>query len=145
MSDMYLHIRIAHLLGIVFWVVGLAATIALVRVPGNGSAQSARLAAARGMALFMDIAAAAAIASGLWLALRSPRFPNTAFASGGWFHLKLTLVVFGPLLAHGLARARLGKLRRGGEATIPPWLLPVALGTVAVIIILAAHPTLLRK
>ncbi len=146
-GDTYIWIRIAHIIGDVAWVAGLVSVFALLRAHHGADAASrpGLVSAARAMALLMDLGATLAIGLGLWLAFASPRFPTNAFGSGGWFHIKMTLVVLGLLSAHGLMRAKLGKLRRGQPAEVPTWVLPLVLAAAAIIIVLAAHPTLLRK
>lgn len=146
--DTYAWVKVAHIIGFTVWVGGLLSVAALLRAHEGADAASrpGMVTAARGMALIMDLGATLAIAMGLWLALKSPRFPHTAFKSGGWLHIKLTLVVLGLLATHGLMRAKIGKLRRGTKTTaLPAWVIPVVLVCAIGAIVLGAHPTLLHS
>ena len=138
-SDTYVWVHLAHIIGFTVWVAGLVAVAALLRAHEGADAASRPgiVTAARGMALIMDLGATLAIAIGLWLAFKSPRFPNTAFKSGGWLHVKLVLVVVGLLAPHGMMRAKIGKLRRGAKTTaLPAWVIPVILvGAIGAIVL----------
>lgn len=90
----------------------------------------------------MDAGATIAIAAGLTMAFGTTPI---AFKTGGWLHIKLTLVVVGVLSVHGLVRVKMRKFRNGDVAPLPNWMLPVLLIALTGIIILGAHPTLLRK
>jgi len=146
-ADTYAWVHLAHIIGFTVWVAGLIAVAALLRAHEGADAASRPgiVTAARSMALIMDLGATLAIAIGLVLAFKSPRFPNTAFKSGGWLHIKLALVVLGLLAPHGMMRAKIGKLRRGAKtAALPAWVIPVILVCAIGAIILGAHPTLLH-
>jgi uncharacterized membrane protein len=146
-ADLYPWILIGHLFGDILWVAGMLAVLGLLWVHGGADASSRPgiVATARMMAVIMELGATLAIGLGLWLALASPRFATNAFASGGWLHVKLTLVVLGLLAGHGILRGKLGKLARGQQATVPGWLLPAILLAALGAVILGKHPTLLRK
>ncbi|MEZ4368255.1 MAG: CopD family protein [Kofleriaceae bacterium] len=146
-AQLYPWVIIGHLVGIALWAAGLVTTIALLRVHHGADAASRPgvLGTARRMALLMDLGATLAIALGLFLAFASPRYPSTAFQSGGWLHVKLMLVVVGLLIPHGILRATIGALRRGRTKVAPRGLLAVVLGCAVGCIVLGAHPTLLRK
>ena len=148
--SIYPWVRIAHIIGIVLWVGGLLAVLALLRVHTqvDGVARESLTRVEKATAMVMDLGATLAIAAGLYLAFRSPKFfpvPGTAFSSGGWFHIKLTLVVLGPFALHGLARAKIKKFARGQLKPLPLWVVPVLILAVIGIVVMAVHPTLLRK
>ena len=145
--SIYPWVRIAHIIGIVLWVGGLLAVLSLLRVHTqvDGVARESLTRVEKATAMVMDLGATLAIAAGLYLALKSPKFPNTAFVSGGWFHIKLTLVVLGPFALHGMARAKIKKFARGQLSPLPLWVIPVLILAVIGIIVFAGHPTLLRK
>jgi protoporphyrinogen IX oxidase len=145
--SIYLWVRIAHIIGIVLWVGGLLAVLSLLRVHTqvDGVARESLTRVEKTTAMVMDLGATLAIATGLYMALKGAKFPNTAFASGGWFHIKLTLVVLGPFALHGLARAKIKKFARGQLKPLPPWVVPVLILAVIGIVVMAGHPTLLRK
>jgi uncharacterized membrane protein len=141
-------LHVAHILGFTAWIGGLLAVAALLRAHEGADAASRPgvITAARNMALVMDLGATLAIAVGLIVAFKAPQFPNTAFKTGGWLHIKLLVVVLGLVVPHGMMRAKIGKLRRGTQtAALATWVIPVILLAAAVVITLGAHPTLLRK
>ena len=146
-ADLYPWIRIAHILGFLIWIGGLLTTLSLLDVHARveAGAREALTRAERSAAVIMDIGATLAIGAGLYLALASPRFPRTAFHSGGWFRIKLTIVVLVILALHGLARAKVKKFSKGEVKPIPSWAVPLLLVAAAAIVVLAAHPTLLKK
>lgn len=146
-ADLYPWILIGHLFGDILWVAGMLAVLGLLWVHAGADASSRPgiVATARMMAVVMDLGATLAIGLGFYLAFASPHFATNAFASGGWLHVKLTIVVLGLLASHGLLRGKLGKLARGQQATVPSWILPVVLLAALGAVILGKHPTLLRK
>jgi uncharacterized membrane protein len=105
------------------------------------AARDATVGLARRLALVMDLGATLAIAMGLWRALK---VVPTEFANGGWLHMKLTAVVVCILSVHGLARARLGRLRRGEAAIVPAWAWAVLAVGVLAAITLGSNKALLR-
>jgi uncharacterized membrane protein len=146
--ETYAWLHVGHVLGFTVWVGGLLAVAALLRAHEGADAASRPgiVTAGRAMALLMDIGATLAIAIGLWMALKGPNYPNTAFKTGGWLHVKLLLVVLGLIAPHGIMRAKLGKLHRGTKTgALPAWVIPVVLVAAAGAIALGANPTLLRK
>jgi putative membrane protein len=140
-------IRIAHIIGFVLWIGGLLSTLSLLKahVEVDAASRPALTRIELATALIMDIGATLAIAAGLFLAFKSPKFPTTAFGNGGWLHVKLTIVVLTVLALHGMARAKIKKFKRGEIKPLPGWAVPVLLLAVAAIVTLGAHPTLLRK
>ena len=145
--SIYPWVRITHIVGVVLWVGGLVGVLALLRAHSqvDGVARETLSRIERGIAGLMELGATLAIVAGLYLAFRSPKFPNTAFAAGGWFHIKLTVVVIGILGLHGLARAKMKKFRNGKITPVPEWAIPALVVAVAIIVVMASHPTLLRK
>jgi uncharacterized membrane protein len=145
-TDLWLHV--AHIVGFTLWVAGLLASASLLRAHEGADAASrpGMISAARSMAAIMEVGATLAIAAGLTIAFASPRYPNTAFKTGGWLHVKLLLVVLAILVPHGLVRAKIAKLRRGTTTKpLPGWVIPAILAGAVAIIALGAHPLLLRK
>jgi uncharacterized membrane protein len=147
-ADTYAWMHILKILGFVLWVAGLVAAAGLLRVHEGADAASRPgiINGTRIMVGLMEAGSTIAIGVGLLLAFKSPRFPTNAFATGGWLHVKLLLVVLGLLVPHILIRIKIGKLRRDAKAPpLPGWVLPVVLAAAAAVIVLGAHPTLLRK
>ncbi len=145
--QLYPWLRIAHIIGVVLWIGGLIAVLSLLRAHAqvDAGARDVLSRVERKTAVLLDIGATLSIGVGLYLAFKSPKFATNAFASGGWFHIKLTLVVVGILSAHILARGKIRKFRNGQVTPLPGWLLPLVLVSVVGILIFAVHPTLLRK
>lgn len=146
--ETYAWLHVGHVLGFVLWVAGLVAVIALLHAhtAADAASRTGLVTGARAMAMIMDLGATLAIALGLVMAFKGPNYPNTAFKSGAWLHIKLTVVVLGIIAPHGMVRAKLGKLHRGTQTTpLAGWVLPAVLAAAAVAIVLGANPTLLRK
>jgi uncharacterized membrane protein len=145
--QLYPWLRIVHVVGIVLWVGGLIAVLSLLRAHGLVAAagRDALLTVEKKTAILLDVGATLSIGIGLYLAFKSPKFATNAFASGGWFHIKLTLVVLGILLPHIEARRTMRRFRQGKVAQLPGWLLPTVILAAIGILIFAVHPTLLRK
>ena len=125
----------AHLIGVILWVAGLSTLFWFLRFHTQApkEAHDKLVLLERSLALAMDLAAALAIGAGLWLAIANKLFSRPG---GGWFHIKLTLVVLGVLSVHGMLRARVGKFSRGQTPTVPSWLWSLLLVAVTVIVIL---------
>jgi protoporphyrinogen IX oxidase len=137
-------IRVIHVIGIVLWVAGLWGGIWLLKAHANVDAASrpALVGAERKVGASMDAGATLAIIAGFVLAFGST---PSAFKTGGWLHIKLTLVVLGVLSVHGLVRVKMKRFRNGDLSPLPGWVLPVFLIAIAAIVALGNHPTLLRK
>jgi uncharacterized membrane protein len=148
-ADTYAWVHLGHVIGFTLWVAGLVAVAGLLRAHEGADAASRPhlVTAARSMALIMDIGGTLAIAIGLTLAFKSPRFVGTnAFKTGGWLHVKLALVAVGLLAPSVIMRIKIGKLRRDAKTPpLPAWVLPLVLVCATGAIILGAHPTLLHK
>ena len=146
-ADTYLWLKTAHIIGVVWWVAGLVAVAALLRAHAGVDAASrpGLVTAARSTALIMEVGSLLAIAIGLTLAFKSPMYPRTAFKTGAWLHVKLTIVVLGLLVPHILMRIKIGKLRRDVRTKpLAAWVIPVLLLAAAGAITLGANTALLR-
>lgn len=137
-------LKTLHVIGFVFWIAGLWAAIWLLRVHTQVEASSRPqvVAAERKVGISMDAGATLAIAMGLVIAFAGP---INAFKTGGWLHIKLTLVVVGILSVHGFVRVKMRKLRQGDLSPVPGWVLPLFLVATLGVIVLGAQKTLLRK
>lgn len=133
----------AHVVGVILWVGGLTAVLALLHVHPRVDEAARKLLSAveRRLALVMDLGATLAIATGLYRAL--DRTPNE-FSNGGWLHVKLTAVVFGVLSVHGLARVKIKKYREGEARPVPPTIWIVLAAGVLVAAVLGANKLLMR-
>jgi protoporphyrinogen IX oxidase len=142
--SLYLWVKVLHLVGIALWIAGVWAGIWLLKAHVNVEASSrpALVGAERKAGASMDAGATFAIIGGFLLAFGGP---INAFKTGGWLHIKLTLVVLGILSVHGLVRVKMKKYRNGDLAPLPGWVIPVFLVCVIGVIALGANPTLLRK
>ncbi len=133
-----------HVVGIVLWVGGLTAVLALLHVHVQADAKTREVLTGveRRVAMLMDLGATLTIATGLYQAFTL--VPN-AFKTGPWLHIKLTAVAIGLLSVHGIARVKIKKFRGGEIKPVPPvmyLLLAIAVSTAAT---LGGNPELLRK
>jgi uncharacterized membrane protein len=148
-SALNLHswLLVGHLLGVVLWVGGLTTVFWLLRMhtqmPDTVSDKFVLM--ERSLALAMDIAATLAIGTGLALALHQT--PNLfSRPGGGWFHIKLTIVVLGILSMHGMIRARVAKFSRGEKPSVPNWIWSVILiSIVAILVMVFRGPIMFAK
>ncbi len=134
-----------HVLGFVCWIAGMVTVLQLLRVHGHIEGQAAREVLSRHerkAGILMDAGATLAIICGFWLAFGPP---VNAFQTGGWLHIKLTLVAVALLGTHGWSRVQIKRFRHGTVRPISPWLTVVVLVAAAAIIALGANQTLLRK
>ncbi|HVK75462.1 MAG TPA: CopD family protein [Kofleriaceae bacterium] len=142
--ETYNWLRVGHILGFVLWVGGLVTVLQLLRVHGmvEGAARDVLGRAERKAAVLMDLGATLALVCGFWMA-----FGGTvnAFKTGGWLHIKLTIVLVGILAVHGFARVKVKKFRKGEVKPIPAALTYVVLVAAAAAITLGANRDLLRK
>jgi uncharacterized membrane protein len=145
----YSWLHAVHIVGAVLWVIGLTSTLKLIdaRAKVDAGSRDALTQSARATAIVMDVGMTLAIVLGFILAFKSPLFAGygNAFKSGGWLHVKLTLVALALVGGHGWTRFAMRKIRKGGNPTVPAWLMPTILLAVIAVVILAANGTLLRK
>jgi uncharacterized membrane protein len=138
---------VGHIVGVILWVAGLSTVFWLLRIHTQSpkDMHEKLVLMERSLALSMDLAATLAIGCGLGLAFNMT--PN-AFArpGGGWFHIKLTIVVLGLLSAHGMIRAKVGKASRGEMPTVPTWLWSIILiSIVGIVLMVFRGPLLFAK
>jgi uncharacterized membrane protein len=133
----------AHVVGVILWVGGLTAVLALLHVHPRIDEAGRKLLTQveKRFAMLMDLGATLAIAVGLYRALSHT--PNE-FKNGGWLHIKLTAVVICILSVHGIARAKIKKYSQGDARPLPPvvWIL-LAAGVITASV-LGANKLLLR-
>jgi protoporphyrinogen IX oxidase len=137
-------VKVAHIFGFVLWSSGLLSALFMLRAHAaiESNARAALIPLEKIIGIVMDAGATVAMAAGFALAFGTTPI---AFKTGGWLHVKLTLVVLGVLSVHGMLRVKMRKYRNGDVTPLPTWLLPVLLIAIAGIVLLGAHPTLLRK
>lgn len=137
-------LHVGHICGFVAWIAGMLATLFLLRVHAvvEGPAREVCSRQERRTAMVMDLGATLAMACGFGMAFGL--VPNS-FKTGGWLHMKLTLVAVVLLGVHGFTRAQVKRFRNGNVRGLPRALPYVVLAAAAVVIVLGAHPTLLRK
>lgn len=145
--DLHTWLLVGHLVGVFLWIGGLSTVFWLLRLHTQSppAVHEKLLLMERSLALSMDLAAALAIGCGLGLAFN--RTPNLFATPGaGWFHIKLTIVVLGILSAHGMIRAKVGKLSRGETPTVPAWIWTMILvSLVAILIMVFRGPIMFAK
>jgi len=126
----------AHLIGVFLWIGGLMSIYWLQRLHAHAPKDSwdKLTAMERSLALTTDIAAAAAIGTGIAMLF----YPQNMFAlpKMGWLHAKLGIVVLGILPLHGMMRARVKKFSRGELPKVPQWQWSLLLACLVAIIIL---------
>lgn len=132
----YAWTKAVHVIGFLLWTGGLWSCVQLLRVHSGapGEARQALSSIERKTAMFMDMGALLAIAAGLYLALG---VTPSAFKTGGWLHLKLTVVVLGLLSLHGYIRVKIRKFRNGQIMALPSFVHPVTLAVIALIAVIA--------
>lgn len=135
---------VGHIVGFVAWIGGMIATLYLLRVHAivEGPARDVCARQEGRTALLMDLGGTLAMACGFVLAFGNT---PTAFATGGWLHVKLTVVAITIFGVHGFARAQVKRFRRGEVKPLPRALPYIVMVGAAVAILLGAHKTLLRK
>ncbi len=142
--ETYSWLRVGHVVGFVCWIAGMVTVLQLLRAHAavEGAAREVLGRHERKAGILMDAGATLAMVCGLWLAFGGP---INAFKTGGWLHVKLTLVAIVLLGTHGWARVQIKRFRHGQVRPIPAALTLVVLVAAAAIIALGANPTLLRK
>ena len=135
-----LWLRAGHFIGLFVWIGGMFTVYWMLRLHAHApkAAHEKLVLAERSIALMMDIGSALAIGTGLAMALGMT--PN-AFArpGGGWFHIKLTIVVVGLLSVHGMLRARIKKFSQGNVSEVPSWQWSALLGSITAIVLLVTQ------
>ena len=126
----------AHLIGVFLWIGGLMSIYWIQRLHAHAPKDSwdKLTAMERSLALTTDIAAAAAIGTGIVMLFH----PQNMFQlpKMGWLHAKLAIVVLGILPLHGMMRARVKKFSRGEMPSVPQWQWSLLLACLVAIIIL---------
>lgn len=132
-----------HIVGVIVWVGGLTAVLALLTAHARVDEISRGLMtlAEKRAAVIMDVGATLAIGVGLYKALRHT--PNE-FKHGAWLHIKLTAVALGVLTVHGLARVKIKKFSRGEIKPVSPVIWLVLAAGVTVAAVLGANKLLMR-
>jgi len=133
-----------HVIGVILWVAGLTAALAMLHVHPQGEEKSRALltAAERRVGILMDLGATAAIASGLKMAIWGT---INQFTNGSWLHIKLTAVVVCVLSVHGFTRVKIKKFRQGDLRPVPAFMYLLLAAGVVIAAVLGADLDLLRK
>lgn len=142
MSESYLWIKAAHVIGFVVWVGGLVGLSVLVsshrRINDASVADLVDL--ERGIALLVDIGALVAVVCGVALILKGRNMGDAWVMKQGWMHVKLTGVL-GIIGLHGYIRVQVGKAKRGDRSGMSPVVVGVLLALfVGVVIMGVARP-----
>jgi putative membrane protein len=142
--DTYNWLRVGHVLGFVLWIGGMMAVLQLLRAHGavEGAARDVLARQERKMAVVMDVGATLTMVCGFVTALGGT---TNYFKTGAWLHIKLTLVALVIIGVHGWTRAQVRRFRKGQVRPVSPVIMLVVLAAAAAIIMLGAHPGLLRK
>jgi putative membrane protein len=135
MTDTWMWVLAAHLIGVFLWIGGLFTTYWLLRIHAHApkDVHDKLTLMERSLAMMMDIAATLAIGTGLYLAISIHLF---TMPHSGWFHAKLAVVVLGILSVHGMVRAKVGKFSRGQTPNVPQWPWSLLLAALCAIVIL---------
>jgi putative membrane protein len=135
MTDTWMWVLAAHLIGVFLWIGGLFTTYWLLRIHANApkDVHDKLTLMERSLALMMDIAATLAIGTGLYLAFSIHLF---TMPKQGWLHAKIAIVVLGIISVHGLVRAKVGKFSRGQTPNVPQWPWSLLLAALCAIVIL---------
>jgi len=138
MSDTWMWVLAAHLIGVFLWLGGLFSTYWLVRIHASApkDVHEKLTLMERSLALMMDIAATLAIGTGIFMALDLQPMNLFKLPHSGWFHAKLAVVVLGILPVHGIVRARIGRYGRGDFKPLPQWAWSLLLAALCAIVIL---------
>ena len=142
LPETYEWVKSGHVIGVILWIGGLFSVYWMLRMHAHApkDMHEKLTLMERSLALVMDLAATLAIGCGLAMALlHGGTHPtSTLFTAhgAGWFHIKLTVVVFGVLSVHGVVRARLGKFSRGKISAMPSWPWTLLVVSVMAIVIL---------
>lgn len=139
-SEVLLWLRAGHFIGLFVWIGGMFTVYWMLRFHAHApkAVHEKLVLSERSIALMMDLGSALAIGAGLAMALGMT--PN-AFSrpGGGWFHIKLTIVVVGLLSVHGMLRARIKKFSQGNVSEVPSWQWSLLLGSITAIVLLVTQ------
>jgi len=139
-AEVLLWLRAGHFIGLFVWIGGMFTVYWMLRFHAHAPREGHEklVLAERSLALMMDLGATLAIGCGLGMAFGLT--PN-AFTrpGGGWFHLKLTIVVLGLLPVHGMLRARIKKFGQGKLSPVPGWQWSLLLASMTAIVLLVTH------
>ena len=131
---------VGHIFGFVMWVGTMFGLFQILQAHAQDkTAASAFGPLEKNVAGAMDVGAALTLIFGILLIVGPPN-GTAIFKAGGFFHIKLTLVV-GLLAAHGILRVRVRKYREGQVKALPQWMFPLlSLGVLAIIIMIIVRP-----
>lgn len=139
--EVLLWLRTGHFIGLFVWIGGMFTVYWMLRFHTHApkAVHEKLVLSERSLALMMDIGSALAIGTGLAMALGLT--PVNAFSrpGGGWFHIKLTIVVVGLLSVHGMLRAKIKKFSQGNVSDVPSWYWSAILGSLTAILVLVNH------
>ena len=123
----------AHLIGVFLWIGGLMTIYWIQRLHADvpKDVRDRLTAMERSLALTTDIAAAAAIGTGIAMLV-----DMQVLLHQGWMHAKLAVAVLIILPLHGMMRARVKKFSRGEIPAVPQWQWSLLLIALVAIIIL---------
>lgn len=139
---MYQWLLTGHLIGVILWMGSLFAVYWLLRFHAQAPKEvhEKLTLLERSLALTMDLAATLAVVCGLSMAFsRGGTHPTSnlfAAPGGGWFHVKLTLVVLAILPIHGMVRGRIAKFSRGQITAVPQWMWSLLLIAIVGIVVM---------
>ena len=132
----------AHLIGVFLWIGGLMTIYWIQRLHADApkDVRDRLTAMERSLALTTDIAAAAAIGTGIAMIVHPINL--LSLPDMGWLHAKLAVVVLALLPLHGMMRARVKKFSRGEIPAVPQWqwsLLLIALVAIVILVTTRLH------
>ena len=132
----------AHLIGVFLWIGGLMTIYWIQRLHADApkDVRDRLTAMERSLALTADIAAAAAIGTGIAMIVQPINL--LSLPDMGWLHAKLAIVVIALLPLHGMMRARVKKFSRGEIPSVPQWqwsLLLIALVSIVILVTTRLH------
>lgn len=135
-----LWLRAGHFIGLFVWIGGMFTVYWMLRFHAHApkEAHEKLVLSERAIALMMEIGSGLAIGTGIAMAFGLT--PN-AFSrpGGGWFHIKLTIVVLGLLSVHGMLRGRIKKFSEGKISAVPSWQWSVLLASITAIVLLVTQ------
>ena len=141
----YLWLKAGHLISLFLWIGGLFAIYWMLRLHAHAPKDTHEKLTLmeRSIALATDIAAAAAMGSGLGMIFGAQGGNMLTQPGAGWLHIKLTVVVLGMLPVHGILRGRIKKFGMGQITPVPQWLWSLFLAAITVIVIMVVRGPLM--